>query len=125
MAWSILTATSAAWAVFGVASLVLVAGMVLKYVLAGAHLKRSDVNNRSVIIGLIVGAVGFFVIPVAGLPLGFILGVYVCELIRTGDSATAWKSTVVALKATAITILVELGASLVAVGVWIVGLIVT
>jgi uncharacterized protein YqgC (DUF456 family) len=125
LVWSILTGGAAAWWIFAGAVLVTVAGMILKYIIAGQHLKKSAVSNTSVLIGLVAGAVGFFVIPVLGLPLGFIGGVFVCEYIRDSRVETAWKSTVVALKATGITILVELGAALVATALWVIGLIIT
>jgi hypothetical protein len=49
----------------------------------------------------------------------------VCEYIREQQLDAAWRSTVVALKATGLTILVELCAALVATALWIVGLIIT
>lgn len=125
LVWAILTTGATAWWIFGFALLVTLAGMVLKYVLAGRHLKRSTVHNSSIIIGLVVGVVGFFLIPVLGLPLGFIVGVFVCEYIRESNIDVAWKATLVALKATGITVLVELGAALVATALWVVGLILT
>lgn len=125
LVWAILTGGTAAWWIFGLSTLVVVAGMVLKYVIAGRHLQKSSVSNLSIVIGLVIGAVGFFVIPVLGLPLGFILGVFLCELVRENSVERAWKSTIVALKATGITILVELGAALVATALWIVGLVIT
>ena len=43
---------------------------------------------------------GFFVVPVVGLFLGFVLGVYLAELARVGSSG-AWPSAVHSLKASA------------------------
>ncbi|WP_313279271.1 DUF456 domain-containing protein [Timonella senegalensis] len=125
LAWAILTGGTAAWVIFALAVLVLLTGTVLKFVVAGAKLKRAEVRNHSVVIGLVAGAVLFFVIPVLGLFVGFIGGVYLSELARTGTHARAWPATVVAIKATALTIIVEFGSALVATGLWIVGLIIT
>lgn len=125
LVWAILTGGVAAWWIFALSALVVVAGMVLKYVIAGRHLQKSSVSNVSVVIGLIIGIIGFFLIPVLGLPLGFIAGVFVCEYVRERNPQLAWKSTIVALKATGITILVELGAALIATALWIVGLVIT
>ena len=44
-------------------------------------------------LGGVLGVVGFFVIPVIGLPLGFVLGVYLSELSRVGVDR-AWPATV-------------------------------
>ena len=41
---------------------------------------------------MLLGVVGFFVVPVVGLFLGFVLGVYLAELRRVG-AAAAWPST--------------------------------
>ena len=75
-------------------------------------------------LGAGLGVVGFFVVPVVGLPLGFVLGVYLAEYRRVGGRA-AWPSTVHALKAAGLSILIELAAGVAAALVWVVGLVVT
>jgi uncharacterized protein YqgC (DUF456 family) len=76
------------------------------------------VPNRSLVVGGVLGVVGFFVIPVIGLPLLFVLGVYLAEQLRLRDRRRAWRSTQAALRATGVTILVELAGAMVAVGAW-------
>ena len=56
------------------------------------RLRTSGVASRSTIIGGLVGIVGFFVVPVVGLVLGFVVGVYASELQRVGPRL-AWTST--------------------------------
>jgi hypothetical protein len=68
--------------------------------------------------------VGFFVIPVIGLFIGFVLGVYLAEYRRLGATA-AWPSTTHALKAVGLSILIELAAGVVATFIWIAGVVVT
>lgn len=75
------------------------------------------------LVGAALGIVGFFVIPVVGLFLGFILGVYVMERIRLGAHEHAWRATVAAIKASGLTILVELSFALLITGTWVVALI--
>ncbi len=70
------------------------------------------------------GSSGFFVIPVIGLFIGFVLGVYLAEHRRVGASA-AWPSTQQALKAVGVSILIELAAGIVAALVWFVGVLAT
>lgn len=114
-----------AWTIFAIAALALILTGVLKYVWAGRYLARGSVPGFTIVCGLLVGAIGFFVLPVIGLPLGFVLAVYVVERLRGNDHAQAWSATVIALKATGVTIIVELSGSLLACGIWVIGLIVT
>jgi uncharacterized protein YqgC (DUF456 family) len=73
--------------------------------------------------GAVLGVVGFFVIPVVGLFLGFVLGVYLAELSRLGSHETAWPSTREALRAVGWSIAIELATGLFAAAVWVGALI--
>jgi uncharacterized protein YqgC (DUF456 family) len=117
--WAVVTGGPWAWVTLAVAALALGASTVGKYILAGRHLRRSAVPNSTLVWGGIAGVVGFFVIPVVGLVVGFVLGVYLAELARLRDQGSAWRATVAALKATGITILVELAGALVASAAWL------
>ena len=123
--WAAVTGGAAAWTVFVVGLVAVVAAAIVKYVLAGRHLKRAEVPSSTLLVGGVLGIIGFFVIPVVGLPIGFVGGVYLAELSRRHDQRLAWSSTKAALAATGITIVVELAGALVATGAWIVGLLVT
>src|SRR6185436_7264648 len=68
--------------------------------------------------------VGCFVIPVIGLFIGFVLGVYLAELRRVG-AASAWPSTKEALRAVGVSILIELAAGVLAALVWVAGVVAT
>jgi hypothetical protein len=122
-AWSVGTSTS--WAVFSVATAILILGSVVKYVLPGRKMRESGVPWSSLGLGTLVGIVGFFVIPVLGLFVGFVLGVYVAERIRLDDNAQAWPSTVAALKAVGASMLIELLSGLLIAATWAVGLVLT
>ena len=75
------------WVVFGVATAIAVVGMVIKYAWPGRNLKRNGVPNLSLFVGGVLGIIGFFVVPVIGLLLGFVLGVYLSERIRLSSHA--------------------------------------
>jgi uncharacterized protein YqgC (DUF456 family) len=75
-------------------------------------------------VGAALGVVGFFVIPVVGLFVGFVLGVYLAEYRRLGGRA-AWPSTVHSLQAVGLSILIELGAGFVATCAWVTGVVLT
>ncbi|NUR09511.1 MAG: DUF456 domain-containing protein [Nocardioidaceae bacterium] len=118
--WGIQTGSPAGWAVFGAATLLLVLGAVVKYVVPGRGLKAAGVPNRSLVAGGLLGIAGFFVIPVVGLFVGFVLGIYAAELGRVGRDL-AWPSTKAALKAAGLSVLIELAAGLLATAVWAAG----
>ncbi|GAA1040705.1 DUF456 domain-containing protein [Virgisporangium ochraceum] len=113
------------WAVVAIATFVAMLGLVAKYAWPGRNLKRSGVPNLTLLAGGALGLVGFFVIPIVGLPIGFILGVWLAEWRRMGDSKLAWPSTKSALKAAGLSMLIELSTALVIAGTWAVGLAAT
>jgi uncharacterized protein YqgC (DUF456 family) len=123
--WAFVERGPAGWVVLALAALVIGVGQVVKYLWPGRRLARSDVHNGSLLVGTVLGIVGFFVIPLVGLVVGFVGGVYVAELARTRDGRVAWSGTVEALKATGLSILVELASVLLATAVWLAGVAVT
>lgn len=123
--WATEAQTAIGWAVLAIAVVAAAAAWAGKYVLAGRGLKRAEVPNRSLVIGGVAGVVGFFVIPVVGLPLLFVLGVYLAEQLRLRDRRRAWLATKAAIKATGVTILVELAGAMVAVGAWVIAVAAT
>ena len=67
---------------------------------------------------------GFFVIPVLGILVGFVLGVYLAEVRRLG-SQQAWASTMAALRAVCLSIAIEFASALLAACTWGVGVALT
>lgn len=122
--WAALTGGGTAWAVFAVAVTLVAAGQVVKYLLPGRQLKASGVPNATLLAGFVLGVVGFFVIPVVGLFVGFVVGVYLAEVRRLGTQA-AWPSTVAALRAAGLSILIELLFTFLATLAWVAGLVAT
>jgi uncharacterized protein YqgC (DUF456 family) len=119
LVWASEKGTAEAWTVFALAALILAAGTVVKYAVPGRRLKAS-VPTSTLVVGGLLAVVGFFVIPVVGMLVGFPIGVYAAERVRVGG-AGAWPSTKAALRALAHSILIELVAALLATAVWIVG----
>jgi hypothetical protein len=76
------------------------------------------VRTSSVFAGAVLGIIGFFVVPVLGLVLGFVLGVYLAELANRRNQRLAWASTVHAIKGVALSVGVELVGALLATAVW-------
>jgi uncharacterized protein YqgC (DUF456 family) len=123
LVWAAVEGEGAGWAVFAIAACLVAVGGVVKYLVPGRRLQQSGVPNRTLLLGGVLGIVGFFVIPVVGLPIGFVLGVYLAEAQRLG-SERAWPGTVEALKAVGLGILIELAFTTTAALAWLVGLFV-
>ena len=81
----------------------------------------ADVGTWSLLAGGVLGVIGFFVIPVVGLVIGFVVGVFPAELASRHDSRLAWASTVHAIKGVALSVGVELAGALLATMVWVAG----
>ncbi len=122
--WAYLEHTTVSWVVLGIATAVLGAGILVKYLWPARRMKAADVSGRTLAAGAVLGVVGFFVIPVAGLLVGFVLGVYLAELVQRRDQRQAWASTVHAVKGVALSVGVELVAALIAAAAWVVGVLV-
>jgi uncharacterized protein YqgC (DUF456 family) len=124
LVWAWEVGGTTAWVVFGTAAAVLVVGGVVKFLVPNRRLKDAGIPASTQWIGAALGIVGFFVVPVVGLFIGFVLGVYLAEHRRVGATA-AWPSTKSALKAVGLSILIELAAGVVATLIWIAGVVIT
>jgi uncharacterized protein YqgC (DUF456 family) len=117
--WALVEQSAVGWSAFAVAAFCTLAAQVLKYLLPGRHLKAGGIPSSTLAIGGLVGIVGFFVVPVVGLPLGFVLGVYLVELNRRTDLRQAWDATLLAMRAVGWSILIELAGGLLATAAWL------
>jgi uncharacterized protein YqgC (DUF456 family) len=124
LVWALGIGTTTGWAVFAVCALLLVGGSVVKFLVPGRALKASGVPTRTLLVGALLAFVGFFVVPVVGMFIGFVLGVYLAERARVGG-ALAWPSTRGALRAVGVSILIELVAAFLATIAWVVGVAAT
>jgi uncharacterized protein len=118
LVWAVLRHDGLGWATLGVATALLAVGTIAKYLLPGRRLRSAGVPGGTLVVGAIAGAVGFFVIPVVGALLGFVLGVYLAERMRVGG-ASAWPSTRRALAAAGWSMVIELTAGLLIVVTWL------
>lgn len=121
--WAFMEGTTAAWVVFGIATAILAAALLVKYLWPMKRMRNADVGTWSLVAGGVLGIVGFFVVPVVGLVLGFVLGVFLAELALRRNGRLAWASTVHAIKGVALSVGVELAGALLATVVWVVGVL--
>lgn len=119
--WAFVESTTVGWVTLGVATAILAAALLVKYLWPMKRMRSADVGTWSLLAGGAVGIVGFFVVPVLGLVLGFVLGVYLAELALRHDNRLAWASTVHAIKGVALSVGVELAGALLATLVWVAG----
>ena len=113
------------WTVFGVLTALLVLGTVTKYVLPARSAAARGAPPTTLLAGAAGAVVGFFVIPVVGVLVGGVAGIYLAEYARLKDGDRAWASTRAALVAIGIGLLIELAAGLLMFGAWLLGLLVT
>jgi uncharacterized protein len=121
--WAYFTHTTVAWVALGAAAAILAVALLVKYLWPMKRMRSADVGTWSLLAGGVLGIVGFFVVPVVGLVLGFVLGIYLAELASRRDQRLAWASTVHALKGVALSVGVELAGALLATAVWVVAVV--
>jgi uncharacterized protein YqgC (DUF456 family) len=117
--WAVPRGDAVAWTVLGIVVAIVLIGTVVKYLLPGRALRDSGVPGRTIAAGAVLGVIGFFVIPVVGLFIGFVLGVYLAELARLGGGGAAWPSTRRALAAVGWSVVIEMATGLLAAAVWV------
>jgi len=121
--WALDLGTPLAWWVFGVCAALWVAGVALQYAVPGRRMRAAGVGTATMVLAMLLGIVGFFVVPVVGGPIGFVLGIYLVEYARSRDRSTAWRSTRTALRAVFTSMGIELLAALAIATTWVVGVL--
>jgi uncharacterized protein len=87
------------WLATIVATVLMVVGHYIGFRIPQRDAAALGITKLEQLFSLALGVVGFFVIPVVGLPVGFVLGVFLARMRATGgDTADAWASTVVVLR---------------------------
>ena len=123
--WAVAEHNVTSWVTLGVVTALLAASTLIKYLWPARRMRAADVSTWSLVAGAVLGIVGFFVIPVLGLLIGFVLGIYLTELAKRHDQRVAWASTKHALKGVALSVGIELCGALLATAVWAAGVYLT
>lgn len=104
---------------FGVMTALTVAGKVAGVLLPARRGKASGAPRSSLLFAAVGAVVGMIVIPIVGLPLGAVAGVFLAERVRLDDWAAAWATTREVIVGFGIGVLVELTAAVLMVLVWV------
>ncbi|MBD8507413.1 DUF456 domain-containing protein [Hoyosella sp. G463] len=121
LAWAIFENTTLAWMIFLIVTGFIVITGVLQYTWPGRSLRDAGIPTRSIVAGLILAVIGFFVIPVIGLFIGFVGGTFLAETARVRRADAAWNATVHATKAVVLSTLIQLLGALAAGATWAIG----
>ena len=74
--WAFVENTTVSWVTFGIAAALFAVAEIIKYTWPVKRMRRAEVRTSVLVIGALAGFVGFFVIPVIGLLIGFVAGVF-------------------------------------------------
>ena len=105
---------------FGVIVALAVAGSAAGVVLPRRAAGGAGAPRSSLLVGALGAVIGFFALPIVGLPVGGAVGIFVGELARSGDRAVAWRTTKATLKGFGAATLVQLAAGLAMAMTWVV-----
>jgi uncharacterized protein len=122
--WGWVIGSPATWTAALIGALLAAVGWSASLVLTGRKLKQQQIPGRSIVVATAAAVICMFLIPVVGLFVGFGAGLLASELVRRDDLKAAAVSSLEALKATGIGILVEFAMVCLAASVWTIGVVV-
>ncbi len=125
LVWALASDGDGRWIVFALVSAVAAASQVIKFLIPGRQMQAAGIPTRTLLLGAVLGVVGFFVVPIVGALIGFVLGVYLAERGRLGSHDRAWPSTKAALRGALLSIAIEFAAAAICGGIWLAGAIAT
>ncbi|HAM44813.1 MAG TPA: DUF456 domain-containing protein [Propionibacteriaceae bacterium] len=125
LVWALYTNSAVGWWTFAIVAVLVTIGMIWSKWEMARHTQKVGTSSWSLVCAGVLGIVGFFVIPVIGLVIGFVLGLWLAEYYRLRDVNGAWTSAKAGLRGTGVGILIELGTGLLAASVWLIAAIYT
>jgi uncharacterized protein YqgC (DUF456 family) len=121
-AWALLDGGGAVrWGTFGVVTILTVVGTVAALTMSGRKATGAGAPWWTLVLAMIAAIVGFFTIPVVGIVVGGVAGLYLGELLRLRDVRAAWDTTWAALQGYGVGTVVQMLAGAAIVAVWLVG----
>jgi uncharacterized protein len=123
--WAISTGGGTAWGLFAAAAVVYGVGVVAQFLIPGRRLKSQGVGMGTMLVAILCAIVGFFVIPVVGALVGFVLGIFAVESTRSRSREQAWTRTKAALRAIVHSMGIELLTAFVIAAIFVTGVVMT
>lgn len=122
LAWGILISGSAVWTAAGIGLILTVLGWSASAVLTGRVLYREHIPRGPVLLAFLAGVVGLVFLPPVGLFIGFAAGLFGAEYLRRDhDWRAAGASSLRALRAMGIGIIIEFLCAGTAVSLFVIG----
>lgn len=118
LVWALLVGSTAAWVVLAVCVVFYAGAVIAQILIPGRRLRRQGLRTPTLALAGVAGVVGFFVVPVVGLPLFFVGAIWLVELARHRSLALAWTTTRHAVLAVVQSIGIELAAGLLIAVLW-------
>jgi uncharacterized protein YqgC (DUF456 family) len=125
LVWAFERQDGPGWLVLGLATVAYAVGLVAQYLLPGRRMRSAGVEGWIVAVALAVAVVGFFVVPVVGAPIGFVVAVYLLERVKHREHGAAWRATTQAMRAVALNVGIELATAFAIIATWAVAVYLT
>lgn len=121
LGWAVYERSAVGWVTLATCLSLWGAAFLLQYLVPGKRLVAAGVPTWVIGLAGVAGVVGFFVVPVLGLPLFFVGAVYLLQTLRARHLGRSVGSTWQALLAVGISQLIELTGAMLCVVTYLVG----
>jgi len=111
------------WIIFSVMTAFFLVGIGLSFYLPAKSAKSDSSPKWTMLISTFFAVIGFFVIPIIGVAIGFIFGVFVCHLIASREFHKTLRTTGKTLKALGLVSLFQFACGIAIATSWALGLL--
>jgi len=123
LAWAILDGADLIhWSLLAIMTIFFVAAHVLSIYIPSKTTSGPKNPKWTFLFASLCAIVGFFIVPIIGVPLGFAIGVFIRQLIASREFHLALKATGNTLKALGVVVLIQCGCAIAIAATWALGL---